>query len=291
MNNRIVLAFFMSQKRIMVVDGGSTKCHWLVFGAGPDVEFTSGGVNPLMVQASQLTAEWEALFRGREVGRVDEVAYYGAGCIGGPANEKVARALEGVTGCGAVTVESDIVGAARATLGHEEGIACILGTGCNSCLYDGRMVVANVPPLGYILGDEGSGADIGRAVVAAALKGLLNERLTREFWEFAGEDYRSIISRIYSQPRANAYLANFARFAVSHLDDESVEALVLRRLGEFLSRNVMLYDRAQGLPVGFVGGVAKSFEPLLRRACEAKGVSVKVVVADPTEGIRRFHEG
>lgn len=275
----------------MVVDGGSTKCHWLIFGAGADMDFMSGGVNPLMMTDEQLTSEWEAVFRGRDVGHVDEVAYYGAGCIGGEVNERVARAMAKAVGCQNVAVESDVVLAARSTLGRDAGVACILGTGCNSCLYDGCRVVSNVPPLGYILGDEGSGADIGKSIVSAALKGLLSEELTRSFWEFAGEDYRSIISHVYSQPKANAYLARFTKFALQHVDDSSIERIVMSRFGEFLSRNVMLYPDAEALPIGFVGGVAKSFEPLLRRVCESKGVRIKTIVADPIEGGRRFHEG
>jgi len=175
--------------RRMVVDGGSTKCHWLAFGDGPDVLFASPGLNPLMLNFNEIVSRFLQAAEGREVGLVDEIYYYGAGCIGGEVNSKVAKAISQVFGCQSVVVYSDILGAARATLGRSSGIACILGTGCNSCHYDGENIVSNIPPLGYILGDEGSGADIGKRIVADALKGLFDNDLTSAFWKFAGCGY------------------------------------------------------------------------------------------------------
>lgn len=280
----------MSVRRA-VVDGGGTKCHWLVFGRGGECDFVTPGVNPLMLSASQIVETWASAVADAGVGCVDEVYYYGAGCIGGEANEKIADALRHLTHCGHVVVESDILGAARATLGREAGVACILGTGCNSCLYDGRAIVANVRPLGYILGDEGSGADIGKHIVADALKGLLDRRTTEAFFAFAGGDYAEIVRRVYSQPRANAYLATFAQFAAERSADPAVEAIVQERLRAFLRRNVLLYP-AEGLSAGvsFVGGVASHFEASLRCVCGEFGVGVRAVCADPVGGLRRYHE-
>lgn len=280
----------MSARRV-VVDGGGTKCHWLVFGRGGECDFVTPGVNPLMMSAGQIVETWASAVADAGVGRVDEVYYYGAGCIGGEVSMKIADAMRHLTRCGRVAVESDILGAARATLGREAGVACILGTGCNSCLYDGQGIVGNVRPLGYILGDEGSGADIGKHVVADALKGLLGRRATEAFFAFAGEDYGEIIRRVYSQPRPNAYLAGFAKFAAECYADPAVEAIVLERFRAFLRRNVLLYP-ADGLSggVSFVGGVASHFEAPLRRVCGEFGICVRAVCADPVSGLRRYHE-
>lgn len=280
----------MSVRRA-VVDGGGTKCHWLVFGRGGDCDFVTPGVNPLQLTLGQIVETWASAVADAEVGDVDEVYYYGAGCIGGEANQKVADALRRLTRCGRAVVESDILGAARATLGREAGVACILGTGCNSCQYDGRSVVGNVRPLGYILGDEGSGADIGKHVVADALKGLLDKNMTEAFYAFAGEDYGEIVRRVYSQPRANEYLARFARFAAEHVANPAIDAIVQERFRAFLRRNVLLYP-AESLTCGvsFVGGVASHFEASLRCACGEFGVGVRAVCADPARGLRRYHE-
>lgn len=280
----------MSVRRV-VVDGGGTKCHWLVFGRGGECDFVTPGVNPLMLSEGQIVEAWAPAVADAGVGCVDEAYYYGAGCIGGEANKKIADAMRHLVRCGRVAVESDILGAARATLGREPGVACILGTGCNSCQYDGRGIVGNVRPLGYVLGDEGSGADIGKHVVADALKGLLDRRTTEAFFAFAGEDYGEIIRHVYSQPRANAYLARFAQFAAERIAVPAVCTIVQERFRAFLRRNVLLYPpESLSGGVSFVGGVASHFEASLRRACGEFGVGVRAVCADPVSGLRRYHE-
>lgn len=277
---------------VVVADGGSTKCHWAIFGGGVDMDIVTEGVNPVMMSADQIFDLWGgalAHILPQKLG-IDAVHYYGAGCVGGDANERMRQALERLTGCDSIEVGSDMLGAARATLGYSAGVACILGTGCNSCLYDGRSIASSIPPLGYILGDEGSGADIGKRIVADTLKGLLPTVVTEAFFRFAGTDYRGIIDRIYSQPRANAYLATFARFAAQWMNDASVASIVQERLDMFLRRNVLLYPpKSLSGGVCFVGGVAHQFESALRGACAAYGLEVKAVVADPVAGERRYH--
>ena len=286
----------MGINKIVVADGGSTKCKWAVAtvggsGTGVDV-FETKGVNPLQLSAEAIVGLWRdepiAATRG-----VDIIIYYGAGCIGGAPNERIAEALRSLTGCGNVEVLSDMLGAARALFGSKRGIACILGTGCNSCLYDGRGIVRSVRPLGYILGDEGSGADIGKHIVADALKGLLPDDLAGRFYEFAGADYATIIERIYSQPRANAYLASFARFAADNMRDPHVRGIVRSRFEAFIRRNVSLYlrDGVNVGRVGFVGGVASQFADILRQVCEAAGLPDVDVVADPLRPMVEYHLG
>lgn len=277
---------------VVVADGGSTKCHWVIFGGGVDMDIVTEGVNPVIMSAEQIFDVWSgalAHILPRKLG-FEAVHYYGAGCVGGDANEKVRQALRRLTWCDSIEVCSDMLGAARATLRHSAGVACILGTGCNSCLYDGRDIASSIRPLGYILGDEGSGADIGKHIVADALKGLLPTVVTEAFFRFADADYRGIIDRIYSQPRANAYLATFARFAAQWANDASVSSIVRERLDMFLRRNVLLYPpKSLSGGVSFVGGVAHQFEDALRGACAAHGLEVKAVVADPVAGERRYH--
>lgn len=221
----------------------------------------------------------------------EAVYYYGAGCIGGEADRRIAAAITSLTGVAAVAVFSDMLGAARALLGRRSGVACILGTGCNSCLYEGGDIVRNVRPLGYILGDEGSGADIGKHLVADALKGLLPRELEREFYAFADAGYSEIVRRIYSEPRANAYLASFVPFVARHIQRAEMRNLVAGRLEAFLRRNVMLYGPAalDGTVVGFTGGVAAQFEAQLRQACREVGLADVVVEADPLPGLVEYH--
>lgn len=284
----------MLKNNIVIADGGSTKCRWAVVESGRVARvFETKGVNPIQLSADAISDLWRQDADFRLASQVDTVFYYGAGCIGGEPDDRITTAVGELTGCADVRVFSDMLGAARALFGSSRGVACILGTGCNSCLYDGRVIVSNVRPLGYILGDEGSGADIGKHIVADALKGLLPDDLTRRFFDFAEADYHTVIKRIYAEPRANAYLASFARFAAENIERPQIHDIVSGRFAAFLRRNVALYARGaeSAERVGFVGGVAAQFEPILRRVCADAGVGPVVVERDPLMSMVRYHAG
>lgn len=282
-------------RNFIVVDGGSTKCDW----AGGGLSFTTTGVNPLQLKEGEIIDIWRKdlvematdkspiTFNG-----VDTIFYYGAGCTGGEVNQRVTNAIRLLTGIKNIYVETDMLGAARAILGHEPGVACILGTGCNSCLYDGERITGNVRPLGYIIGDEGSGADIGKRIVADALKGILPKDLCDGLYRFAGEGYAEIIRHIYSEPRANAYLANFTRFAAEHINRPEIVSILRDRFDAFIKRNVMLYPKevVQNHGIGFVGSVAVHFSDILKGVCIENGISRVTIMSDPIEGMLRYHE-
>ncbi|MGN0029297.1 MAG: BadF/BadG/BcrA/BcrD ATPase family protein [Marinilabiliaceae bacterium] len=283
-------------RKIVIADGGSTKCKWAVVSTSgawlPLRTFTSCGVNPLQLSEGEIAGLWKGEVEALEAIRgAEAVYYYGAGCIGGEADRRIAAAVMSLTGVGSVAVFSDMLGAARALLGRRSGVACILGTGCNSCLYDGGGIVRNIRPLGYILGDEGSGADIGKHLVADALKGLLPKDLDDEFYAFADAGYSEIVRRVYSEPRANAYLASFVPFVARHIQRAEMRNLVTGRFEAFLRRNVMLYGQAalQDAAVGFTGGVATQFEAQLRHVCREAGLGEVAVVSDPLPGLVDYH--
>lgn len=283
-------------RKIVIADGGSTKCKWAVVSACPEdvkcATYLTCGVNPLQLGEDDIVGLWQGDDSTYTVMcDAEAVFYYGAGCIGGVANERIAGAIRRLTGIGEVNVFSDMVGAARGVLGSRSGVACILGTGCNSCLYDGRDIVSNIRPLGYILGDEGSGADIGKHLVADALKGILPRDLTDKFYAFAGADYADIIRHIYNELRANAYLASFARFVAQNIIRPEMQDLVRDRFSAFLRRNVLLYgaDALNHQPVGFTGGIASQFEDILRGACQSAGLTDIVITSDPLDGLVDYH--
>ena len=210
------------------------------------------------------------------------VRFYGAGCgeTFPEASEKLRRELEAHFGTTDITVESDLLGAARALWGRGEGIACILGTGSNSCLCRDGEILKNVPPLGYVLGDEGSGAVLGRNLVNGIFKGHIP--LKEEFLAAHGLNYEEIIRRVYREPYANRFLASFAPFIRAHIDRPEIRELVLRSFRDFASRNLSRYPAE--LPVSLLGGVAAHFEALLREALEAEGRRVETIVESPAEG-------
>ncbi len=278
---------YSGKRKIVVADGGSTKCSWAIVsydGGERRINISDTcGVNPIQLNANEIETAWRAdgkdLFA--EMRDAQAIYYYGAGCIGGETNERIINAIRRLTNVADMHIEvySDMLGAARALFGSESGVACILGTGCNSCLYDGKEIVGNVRPLGYILGDEGSGADIGKHIVADALKGMWPADLTESFYRFADADYQAIIRRIYSEPRANAYLASFTRFAAEHIERNEIEQIVKSRFRAFAERNIKLYPKeVVAGNVGFVGGVAANFEKQLREACKEAGVASDVFI-------------
>ncbi len=267
---------------ILIADGGSTKTHWLIADSGRVLVETLG-MNPVhqsQEQMAGIVAE-ELLPHIGEPSAVERVCFYGAGCAGSGA-ERMERLLRGFFPNAVVEVGSDLLGAARALFADGEGIACILGTGANSGLYDGHGIVANTPPLGYILGDEGSGAYLGIALLNALYKGRLPREVAEAFGRETHLTYEEVIGYVYREPMANRFLASLAPFVCRHLDVPEVARLADEAFDCFLERNVRPYGR-RDLPVGFVGGVAWSFREQITKAVERAGMRMGPVVKSPLQ--------
>lgn len=278
---------------VLKADGGSTKVEWLLCDKGEEMErFVSGGLNPSLQDEAVMLAEIGSVVRDHPA-MLDagEIQFFGAGCTPA-ASPKLARCLSAaMPGAGRITVDSDIIGAATALFGTSEGIACILGTGACSCLwgkvdatsdrtYDGMGIVRQTPSLGYILGDEGSGAVLGRMFINALYKGHLPESLREEFEATFSVDMFGIINKVYRQPSANRWLASLSPFVSSHIGIPEVEAMVRENLRMFLTRNILPYGRPD-LDVSFVGSIAYYYEPLLRSEAENLGIRIGRVVKSP----------
>ena len=179
------------------------------------------------------------------------------------------------------------MGAARALLGGRAGIACILGTGSNSCYYDGVRIVRNTPPLGWVLGDEGSGTYIGRQLVGNLLKGLCDESLRQLFFEEERLDYDEIIRRVYREGMANRFLASFTRFVARHIDRPELDELVCKAFRAFVRRNLAHYPA--DAEVSALGGVACHFERQLRHVLATEGMRAGRIVETPDEGLLNYH--
>ncbi len=217
-----------------------------------------------------------------------EIYFYGAGCTA-EASPLLAECLHSHFGKETkVEVGSDMLGAARALCQHEEGIACILGTGANSCYYDGTAIRENVSPLGYILGDEGSGAYIGKRLVGDVLKRQFSPTVCDLFHNETQLDAAAIINKVYRQPMPNRFLGNVARFCSNHRDNEEIHAFLVDCFRQFFLRNVANYRRPS-LPVHFVGSVAWAYEAELSEAAEASGFHVGTIMRSPMEGLLKFH--
>lgn len=276
---------------ILLADSGSTKTDWGLVENGKLVKrLRTSGMNPFQMSEEAITEEIKTHLVPELPGIVlDEVHFYGAGCT----KEKqpiVERALRAnLTINGECEVASDMLGAARGICGHKPGIACILGTGSNSCSYDGKNLVKNVSPLGFILGDEGSGAVLGKLLVGDVLKNQMPEAITKRFFEKYKLTFAEIIDRVYRQPKPNTFLASFVPFLEENIDEPKIYNLVKESFRSFLRRNVMQYDGWQTLPIGFNGSIAKIYKKPLLEALEEEGMHLGRIIQAPMEAMVEYH--
>ena len=276
--------------KILIADSGSTKTDWCVAEDGRILrQIKAEGTNPVFQSEEEMNKTMKAVARQLEDVRPEAIYFYGAGCIS-TLTERVRHALRSAfPDADNAEVGSDMLGAARSLCGHGAGIACILGTGSNSCFYDGERIVENVSPLGFILGDEGSGAVLGKLLVGSLLKNQLTQGLKEAFlWQYALTP-ADIIDRVYCQPFPNRFLASLSPFLAAHLEDESIHRLVLDAFRDFLRRNVMQYDW-QAHDVHCCGSIAYHYQKILAEAASSLGVRIGQIVQSPMEGLVHFHQ-
>ncbi len=285
---------------ILLADSGSTKVHWcLVTASGQCSDVFTDGINPLFQTSdamrnsisNQLLPQIAPLLWA---GTLTHVFFYGAGCT--PEKKVfVQRALEGVFKKATVSVDSDMLGAARGLLGRNAGVACILGTGSGSCFYNGETIEWCVPSLGYILGDEGSAAVLGKRLVGDLLKNQLGDDLKEAFFQEYETSMADIIEHVYRQPFPNRFLAKLSKFCADHIDDQRIHALVYDHFVQFIRRNLVQYFKhsefsLQNSAVGFIGSIAYYYKPILEEAMRAEGLPLGTILKDPIEGLKEYHK-
>ncbi|MDH6342273.1 N-acetylglucosamine kinase-like BadF-type ATPase [Parabacteroides sp. PFB2-12] len=275
---------------ILIADSGSTKIEWCVVeGSRIEKQFETAGANPYMQTADELSAEWEvSLFPLIERYRIRAVYYYGAGCAF-PEKRQLIASILGPRLQAEIEVFSDLMGAARALCGRLPGIACILGTGANSCRYDGVEIIERTPTLGFILGDEGSGAYLGKRLVSDCLKKQLPHTITEKFLHTYQLTEETVLERVYRQPFPNRYLASLSRFLLDHIEEEAIHALVLDSFTLFLERNVRAYAGATDYPIHFLGSIAYYYQSVLREATHAAGLHPGIITLSPLAGLVGYH--
>ena len=277
---------------ILIADSGSTKIDWCLLNGKKKVAqiFTTGMNALLMTEEEMAECIMTELMPSLQGYEVTEIFYYGAGIISNEIKNQVKNALKrNLPNVTKIEVDTDLLAAARALCQHEPGIACILGTGSNSCYYDGEKVVDNVSPLGYILGDEGSGAVLGKLLVGDVLKKQLPEHLCEKFLKEYNLDRNTIIDRVYRKPAANRFLAQFAPFLEHNIEEPSIHALVLRSFTDFFVRNVASYPNYQELPCNFVGSIALLQKDILAEAASKLGITIGNIIQAPMEGLIKYH--
>lgn len=278
---------------ILIADSGSTKTDWALIGEDNSVVYyKTEGINPLFQPFEDV--KQGVSFLHHEFPTLQpplSVHFYGAGCTVDKAPLMV-QTLQAAFRFPAeslqIHVDSDLMAAARALCGHASGIACILGTGSNSCLYDGERILENTPPLGFILGDEGSGASLGKHFLNGIFKGWLPQKMRDDFLMEFKMTYPQVIERVYRHSLPNRFLASIVPYISKKLENEELKQMIISDFKSFFRLNIQQYHQS-GLPVGFVGGVAYSLEPLLREVAQSEGFTVGMVLKSPIEGLVEYH--
>jgi N-acetylglucosamine kinase-like BadF-type ATPase len=275
---------------ILIADSGSTKTLWMLLDGDKRRVFSTTGINPFFLDHDGII---DVLSRKLilEIDSISEVFFYGAGCT--PAMRPVMKtALEEHFYHASVSVFDDLTGAARALFGNDAGIACIIGTGSNSCVYDGKNITDNIPSLGYIIGDEGSGTDIGKRLIAAVLRNRLPAGILERFYSEYRTSLSEILDCVYRQRLPNRYIAQFAVFAGNCMDCPEVVEIVESSFAAFVERRILPYPtEAKKLPVGFTGSVAYSFREILEKILLKYGLVFGKVGKNPLDALATYHSG
>jgi len=278
---------------ILIADGGSTKSNWCQLDdAHNRVYFNTEGYNPDFMDTAAIAASLtknlpDTLARDQ----VREVHYYGAGVSSAQKAEVVAQAMRQLFPQARVSVTEDLLAAARALLGRGPGFAAILGTGTNSCLYDGEKITYNVDSLGYFLGDEGSGSFIGKRLLRDYLRNLLPDGLQDAFAETYGFTRNEILDKLYNQPLPNRFLASFAKFAYDHNNVSYCRDIVLQGFETFFQNLVLHYPRYQDYTFNCVGSVGYNFRDALTQVAKSHGMEVGKIIRSPIDDLVSYHEG
>lgn len=273
----------------LIADSGATKTDWCYGSADQHQIIQTQGINPFHQSAETisliLSEELIPQLACRTL--ITHIFFYGAGCT--PEKAKIVRtALQTFFPQATICVESDLLGAARSLCGREQGIACILGTGSNSCEYDGEKITSNISPLGYILGDEGSGAVLGKRLVGDCLKHQLPEHICQAFLEETKFTPAEIIDKVYRQPQANRFLASLTPFLSRHREEPEIHALLVSCFNDFFLRNVMLYNYSY-FPVHFTGSIAWHFQEEVKEAAEKLNIRTGKFIKCPIHGLIAYH--
>ena len=276
---------------ILIADSGSTKTDWVLCNGSIIVKrIKTQGLNPTIQSSDEILAVLKAeLADNIDTTAPQKIFFYGAGCAYETANNRMKQALEAIFTTKEIEIYSDLLASARALCGHEEGIACILGTGSNSCLYDGKNIIDNTPSMGYILGDEGSGAHLGRQLVSDCIKKQLPATICKKFLTQYNLTVAGILERVYYEPLPNRYLASFAPFLAENRNNAEIKALLKHCFTLFFQRNTMIYRRSW-LPIHIVGGIGITFANELKETAESLGLSIGNIVESPMNGLIEYHK-
>lgn len=280
----------MNKKTILIADSGATKTDWCLVKDGEiNHRFNTKGLSPVFQSQEEIATEIkEHVLPELNENMPNAIFFYGSGCI--PEKiDSVKIAIQSSFPIDKIEVYSDLIAAAHALCGKDAGIACILGTGSNSCEWNGNEIAKQISPLGFILGDEGSGAHLGKLLVGDVLKNQLSSELKDKFLSQYKLTPAIIIENVYRKSFPSRFLASVAPFLLENIEDESVKQIVRKSFGDFFERNVRHYNY-QDYEVSFVGSIAHYYSPILKEVAKEKEIKIGKIHQSPMEGLINYYQ-
>jgi N-acetylglucosamine kinase-like BadF-type ATPase len=278
-------------KSILIADSGSTKTEWCIIQGDKKKKLSTQGLSPYFLNTEQIKAILEKeLIPKLKDALPAEVYFYGTGCSN-PANAAIVKnAIKHFYKKAVIKVDHDLIGAAKALCGDQKGIACILGTGSNSCFYNGKKIIKNSPGLGYVLGDEGSGAYMGKKVIQYFLYNTFEDDLMERFKAKFNTNSVEILEAVYKKPLPNRYLAGFAIFLAENRGHFMIENIIEDGLNDFFFNHIYKYRESWSLPINFAGSIAYGFKDILKELCNSYELQLGTVIKNPMEGLIKYHQ-
>lgn len=275
---------------ILIADCGSTKTDWREVNDGiAGRSYISSGLNPFFVTGEEIVSLLGIELPGLRNAGVSRIFFYGTGVSNAAKAELVRGALTEFFRPKELVIGTDLLGAARSLCMNSPGIACIIGTGSNSCFYDGRAIASNVPPLGYILGDEGGGAVIGRKLVSSVLKKQLPDNIIEDFFRAYPFTPAEILENVYNMPFPNRFLGQFSRFIDDKIHVPELRSIITSSFDEFIVRNILAYPEARQYQVHFTGSIAFYFRPILEELLHGYRLKPGTFTISPMENLVNYH--
>ena len=276
---------------LLIADSGSTKCDWVYHSSKEQLHFSTIGLNPLLLTSEEIV---DILEKSEELSSLKDQSvqlfFYGAACSNDTLKEVIHHSLSKVLPLAQIKVEHDLLGAIHASCGNDAGFTAILGTGSNLCYFTGKTIIQNTPSLGYILGDEGSGAYLGKLLLQEYYYQTLPPELSKQLEKEFNVQVPEVIKRIYSEARPNAYLASYAPFLVHHKNHPYIYNMVYMAFARFLSRHLWSYDNFRDHPVHFIGSIAYYFQDILQEVAINHRFTVGKIIQKPLDNLLEFHQ-
>lgn len=272
---------------VCIVDSGSTKTDWRLVSPTQTICFVSRGINPSLLTEHTITCQLSEDLPPNVGKDVSALYFYGAGCTNVVTQQKIYNALTVFFPDANIGIDNDLIGAAKACCGDESGIVAILGTGANSGVFDGQKIVHQIPPLGYILGDEGSGAYLGKQLLRAWFYNEMPKHLQSSFAQYMPYSRTEVIEKVYRQNSPNKFLAQLTHFLSRHRDDTFCNNILQQAFSSFCKRHLLKYD--SNLPVHFVGSIAKVFEQELVQVLSNHELRTGNILDKPIEQLVNYH--